>query len=361
MKMRSVARSVCLTLLIILVYTQYLVPPVQCRYAYDDLIEAFMTLASAYPETVSHEIVGKTVQNQSIVMFKIGNLAGDGLLLTGTLHGTESLGGELLYLYAKWLLTSNDSMAKDILSKTHTLLIPVINVDEYDEARKNANGVDLNRNFATNWTSAGSTDPKSENYRGPAPLSEPESKTLIEVIQRLNPRFYVDLHMWARPHYAGSYYGDVGYYRSLVGKIDALSRERGVTPFRYVGEFKGSGLAISDVARAGVTSFLIELTDRVPPSSEVESVLLPKLIPIAAILSLDSETESPPTDGEKPPPTSDRDIFDYHIGLWNAWIFILPLIVIFIFSFKILRKRESPGSGRLHKKGGNSRYLSHMC
>ncbi len=50
--------------------------------------------------------------------------------------------------------------------------------------RKNARGVDLNRNFprpqGRSWDhlGAGSNDPKAATYRGPAPLSEPESAAL---------------------------------------------------------------------------------------------------------------------------------------------------------------------------------------
>ncbi|MGQ9551913.1 MAG: PKD domain-containing protein, partial [Candidatus Bathycorpusculaceae bacterium] len=86
------------------------------------------------------------------------------------------------------------------------------------------------------------------------------------------------------------------YYRVLVEKIGSLSRELGVTPFRYAGEFKGTGLAISDAAQAGITSFLIELTDRAVPSSEIEAVILPRFKPVAAVLSLENPTDTlPPT------------------------------------------------------------------
>jgi sarcosine oxidase delta subunit len=249
-----------------------------------------MTLANNYPSLVTYEAVGKTVLNEDIIMFRIGNPAGGRVLFDGGMHGPETIGGELLYLYAEWLLTSNDPLANRILKGDYTLLIPALNVDSYNRARKNANGVDLNRNFATNWEHSGSTDPSSDSYRGTGPLSEPESQRLVDVFQDYAPSFYVNLHMWDGPYYAGSVYGNKTYYSSIVSKISSLSGNRGVTPFPYYGELGGAGYAISDAARAGATSFLIELIKQVIPFSEIETTTLPRFIPVAAVLSQECES-----------------------------------------------------------------------
>jgi len=261
---------------------------------YNTFMDAFMSLANAYPELVTYESIGKTVENRDIIMFKIGNPDGGKVLFDGAMHGWETLGSEVLYFYAKWLLTSNDPVANRILTRDYTLLVPALNVDGYNSARKNADGVDLNRNFATNWERAGSTNPNSEYYRGPAPLSEPESQALVRVFKTFNPSFYVNLHFPGGTYYAGSYYGNRTYYRLLVDKIDSLSEELEVTPYYYHGEFGGSGLAISDAACDGVTSFLIELNDEIIPFSEIELVVLPRFIPIATVLSQECEGEPAP-------------------------------------------------------------------
>lgn len=256
---------------------------------YKTFIDAFKSLANSYPSLVSYNIVGKTVLGNEIIMFKIGNPNGGKVLVDGAIHGTEALGSELLYYYARWLLKSSDSLAKRILSGTCTLLIPSLNIDKYNIARKNANGVDLNRNFATNWES-GDSNPRSDSYRGPAPLSEPESQTLTRVFQTYKPKFYVNLHMWDDPYYAGSYYANSTYYSSLKNKIDSLSKERGVTPLRYAGQFRGTGYAISDAAHAGITSFLIELSETYISYTQIETTLLPRFIPIAGVLSQECGT-----------------------------------------------------------------------
>ncbi|MEM4704342.1 MAG: dockerin type I domain-containing protein, partial [Candidatus Bathyarchaeia archaeon] len=144
--------------------------------------------------------------------------------------------------------------------------------------------------LATNWENAGSTDPTSEWYRGPAPLSEPESQTLIRIFQTYKPSFYVNLHAGDGIYYAGSYYGNKTYYSLLVSKIKSLSEELNVTAFTYRGQFSGAGYAISDAARLGITSFLMELSGQTYPTLlEIEQNILPRFIPFAAVLSQECE------------------------------------------------------------------------
>jgi murein tripeptide amidase MpaA len=70
----------------------------------------------------------------------------------------------LVYLTTKWLLTINDALANNILNNTFTLIIPAVNGDNYNYDRENANGVYLNRNFATKWERAGITDPEIQFF-----------------------------------------------------------------------------------------------------------------------------------------------------------------------------------------------------
>ncbi len=70
-------------------------------------------------------------------------------------------------------------------------VLPLLNPDGYArESRYNARGVDLNRNLPEHWSASADEPP------GEAPLSEPETRLLYELITRLRPTRIVSLH-WA--------------------------------------------------------------------------------------------------------------------------------------------------------------------
>ncbi len=66
--------------------------------------------------------------------------------------------------------------------------------------RKNANGVDLNRNWPVGFYGGGkgimrgSTNPASLYYRGPHPISEPESKTLAALVTHQRIKASLSIH-----------------------------------------------------------------------------------------------------------------------------------------------------------------------
>jgi len=56
--------------------------------------------------------------------------------------------------------------------------------------RKNARGVDLNRNFSYDWS--GVEPPSSGYYAGPEPFSEPETRAVRRLVRRIRP----DVSIW---------------------------------------------------------------------------------------------------------------------------------------------------------------------
>jgi protein MpaA len=126
-----------------------------------------------------------------------GAVAVDGLLIAA-LHGEEP---ETLLLARRLLeQVAGDDAAWAIL--------PCANPDGVTAGtRQNAAGVDLNRNFpASSWRDVdsfsyppGTRDRRSPNRTnrsspGPEPASEPETRAILEVIDRLKPELILDLH-----------------------------------------------------------------------------------------------------------------------------------------------------------------------
>lgn len=243
------------------------------------IISRFKTLCDAYPAYASCVSLGKTTLGKDIWIFRIGNPNGGAIMWDAQLHGNEDMGSEIALLMAKWLLESNDSTAKSILSRNYGLFIPVVNVDK--NGRTNINHVNLNRNFLYKWGESGSGNPSSSEYRGPYAGSERETQVMRNAFKVYHPKFYVNTHMWGGPRL---YYWN-GNNATLVSllktKITQMSSQRGVTQYPTSSIF-GRGYAFADAGYYfKACALLLEFDGAGTPSySTVVSTYYPKCLPI---------------------------------------------------------------------------------
>jgi protein MpaA len=127
-------------------------------------------------------VIGHSVLGQPLRAYEIGNpKSTDKVLVVGCIHGNEPAG---IPIVAR-------------LERTHPSfdlwLIPAVNPDGCRRGtRQNAHGVDLNRNFPSNWARIGRRG--SFQYSGPKALSEPESRAVVAFIHRLKPRVSIWYH-----------------------------------------------------------------------------------------------------------------------------------------------------------------------
>lgn len=119
------------------------------------------------------------------------------VLLVGGIHGDEYSSVSVVF---KWM---------GILNRFHSGLFhwrisPLMNPDgllRQRSQRMNANGVDLNRNFPSpNWLAETRdywirrTSSNPRRFPGDAPLSEPESRWLVDEIESFQPQVIVSVH-----------------------------------------------------------------------------------------------------------------------------------------------------------------------
>jgi len=255
----------------------------------EQLLSDLFLLEQEHPGLMAHQIIGKTVRGQDIYLFTIGNSSGGRVLVDGTMHGWEYAGSEAIYWTLEWLLDSNETDALRILRNNYILTIPIINLDNYGSGVINANGVNINRNFAVGFGLL------NDSQRGPRPLSEPETQAIHNVFLKYVPDWYVNLHTgdyrMSPPWGHTNFVPEETVYLNAYEKISEISAERGVTPIPYKKSFNyAGGLARDEGYYMGAYSFGVELSTSLPDYGILKNTTVPQLIAIVIALSQLSET-----------------------------------------------------------------------
>lgn len=156
-------------------------------------------------------VAGRSVEGRPLWRFDLGasaDSAAPTFFLTGLIHGIEVIGSLALFEAVKNLVAAGG----EVLDRARLVIMPIVNPDAFAAnmdrvargkfawQRKNANGVDLNRNFPpiTDQPSrhpfAGSTWRRSPHFRGPHPLSEPETRAVHDVAVEVRPEVALGFH-----------------------------------------------------------------------------------------------------------------------------------------------------------------------
>lgn len=138
-------------------------------------------------DCVQTSVFGRSVNSLPIFAHHFGSEGLCVLILAGV-HGDEVEG----VTAAQGLL---ESFNHHFPYKLRVTLVPMFNVDGVLSCeRKNANGVDLNRNLPSDDWSA---EVASERYfPGAGANSEPENQALVEFLEKENPVLVISLHSW---------------------------------------------------------------------------------------------------------------------------------------------------------------------
>lgn len=125
---------------------------------------------------------GKSLEGRPITGEVIGN-GPETVLIMATIHGNEYAGTPLVARLSQHL-----QRYPHLAAGRRVVLMPIVNPDGYHHrVRYNASGVDLNRNFPADNFAATS-------QHGSAPLSEPESRVIFDVLEKYSPSRIVSIH-----------------------------------------------------------------------------------------------------------------------------------------------------------------------
>jgi hypothetical protein len=128
------------------------------------------------------DLLGHSVAGRPIYAYRLGSpYSTTKAVVLGNIHGDEPAG----------ITVANTIIHGKGVHDIDLWVIPTINPDGTAAHRHgNAHGVDLNRNFPYRWTH---TAPGYQ-YSGPSALSEPESRIMLNFLNRIKPRYFVSMH-----------------------------------------------------------------------------------------------------------------------------------------------------------------------
>ena len=133
-------------------------------------------------DTPERVVVGRSGRGRRIHADRVGNPASPRkVLVFGCIHGTECAG------------TAVTQRLRRADASADLWLVHNLNPDGYVLGRRqNGRGVDLNRNFASEWRRIGR--PWDPEYSGARPFSEPESRLARRLILALRPKVTIWFH-----------------------------------------------------------------------------------------------------------------------------------------------------------------------
>ncbi|HEX5994599.1 MAG TPA: M14 family zinc carboxypeptidase [Jiangellales bacterium] len=215
--------------------------------------------AANNPQLVKLEVLGHTGQGREIIAVKVTQGAQEqpdgkrpAVLYSSTQHAREWISTEvnrrlMNHYIDRW--RANDRGVRKLLQTTELWFILVANPDGYQYTfdhqrlwRKNlrdnngdgqtqvGDGVDPNRNFPNHWgydEEGSSSIQSSDTYRGPAPLSEPETQAMVGLLDRIGFAFQVNYHsngqwlLYAEGWQTSTPTADDPIYYAMSGNLDA--------------------------------------------------------------------------------------------------------------------------------------------
>ncbi|XP_021002925.3 carboxypeptidase B-like isoform X1 [Parasteatoda tepidariorum] len=196
--------------------------------SYSTIVEYLRTVTDKYKSLAKMNIIGRTYEDRKIIavhVTKESELKKKVIVFECGVHAREWTPIETCIYVMKMMIYggSNRTIQSQLLEKYHLIFLPVVNPDGYVYSfthdrmwRKNRRpmqefegkicvGVDINRNFDTDFCKSGKRNPCSLTYCGPEPFSEKENQAIRRVLLKHHKNLlaYFSIHsfgnLWMTP------------------------------------------------------------------------------------------------------------------------------------------------------------------
>lgn len=273
-------------------------------YSYADMVEDVVSLQQQYPSLVSINTIGGTADGRQIYDMMIGSPSADRqIVIQAGCHAREYMGCQLImaqterFLKSYWSGSYNGRSYSSLLENYCIHIIPMMNpdgitlsqygldginnpsirtrikniylrdlrekvttqnLDSYLRSWKsNALGVDLNRNFDSNWANQKEIGrPSQTGFPGRSAASENEVKAVTGLVESLR-----DVQAVISYHSSGSYiywaYGQTGAFRTACSNMAVGLRN--VTNYYLLSQDDFGGGCSNWVAGKGIRAATIEI------------------------------------------------------------------------------------------------------
>ncbi|SEP83150.1 Zinc carboxypeptidase [Virgibacillus subterraneus] len=197
-------------------------------YSYNQMVSDITKLKNAYPGIIRTNVIGKSVEGRDIPLVKVGN--GDKKITINSSHHarewiTTNLVMHQIDEYSRAFVngTKIDGYnVRKLLNQVTIYYVPMVNPDgvtlnqfgadgfnnrsqlirlnngstNFTAWKANSRGVDLNRQYPAKWENIRyvASSPGPYNYKGTAPLTEPEVQALYNFTKKHNFESHVAYH-----------------------------------------------------------------------------------------------------------------------------------------------------------------------
>ena len=170
---------------------------------YADYMSKFKALLTGHEAYVTETALGTASDGQTIYAYNFKPVRWDNemigipkIIIVAGHHGTEKCNIFGLYYFVKDLLNNwfGSSALEYLRHHVELIIVPVVNTYGFDNFQyKNANGVNINRNYSSNWTLE--EDTTSPQYGGAEPFDQAESQIIRDfVLSNSDAALVIDSH-----------------------------------------------------------------------------------------------------------------------------------------------------------------------